>query len=255
MSATVPVTIVIPVLNEAHQIAECVRGCAWADEVIIADAGSTDGSIDLARAAGAMVLERTGPGIGKQRNQGFARARNEWIFSLDADERFTPELIAEVAAVVAAPRHAVYRVRRRNFWLGHEQTRGGWGRDWVDRLHRRTHRYTETWLHEHLEPVADTGELRGTLIHHPYRDLRHQVDKMNAYAELRARDLWEKGRRAHWWDLVLRPAWRFVKAYLLGGGILEGRYGLVRSGLGAYTAFLKYVNLWDFERTRRGSGG
>lgn len=251
MPAKIPVTVVIPVLNEGRQIAECVRDSLWADEVLVADGGSTDDTVAQARAAGATVIEGTGPGTGKQRNQAFERARNAWIFSLDADERFSPELIAEIAAVVAAPAHAAYRVRRRNFWLGHEQTRGGWGRDWVDRLHRREHRYVEARPHDHLEPIADTGELRGTLLHHPYRDLRHQLDKMNRYAELGALDLWNAGRRASWWDLAIRPLWRFVKAWILGGGILEGRYGLTRSALGAYTAFLKYANLWAFERTRR----
>jgi glycosyltransferase involved in cell wall biosynthesis len=251
MTAKVPVTVVIPVLNEGHQIADCVRGCLWADEVLVADGGSTDGSIEAARAAGAVVLEGTGPGTGKQRNQAFEKARNAWIFSLDADERFTSELIAAIGAAVAAPRHAAYRVRRRNFWLGHEQRRGGWGRDWVDRLHKREQRYVEARPHDHLEPIADTGELDGTLLHHPYRDLRHQLDKMNRYAELGAIDLWNAGRRASWTDLAINPLWRFIKAYFLGGGMLEGRYGLTRSILGAYTAFLKYAALWSFERTRK----
>ena len=252
MTSKVPITIVIPVLNEAHQIEECVRGSLWADEVLVADGGSTDGTIEKARAAGATVLEGTGPGTGKQRNQAFERARHPWILSLDADERFSPELIVEIGEVVKAPTRAAYRIRRRNFWLGHEQTRGSWGRDWVDRLHRKEHRYVEARPHDHLEPIADTGSLRGTLIHHPYRDLRHQLDKMNRYAELGALDLWKVGRRASWWDLAFRPCWRFIKAWIIGGGILEGRYGLTRSVLGAYTAFLKYAFLWSFERTPRG---
>ena len=252
MTSKVPITIVIPVLNEAHQIEECVRGSLWADEVLVADGGSTDGTIEKARAAGATVLEGTGPGTGKQRNQAFERARHPWILSLDADERFSPELIVEIGEVVKAPTRAAYRIRRRNFWLGHEQTRGSWGRDWVDRLHRKEHRYVEARPHDHLEPIADTGSLRGTLIHHPYRDLRHQLDKMNRYAELGALDLWKVGRRASWWDLAFRPCWRFIKAWIIGGGILEGRYGLTRSVLGAYTAFLKFAFLWSFERTPRG---
>ncbi len=252
MPTNVPVTVVIPVLNEGHQIAECVRDSLWADEVIVADGGSTDDTVAQARAAGATVIEGTGPGTGKQRNQAFEKARNAWIFSLDADERFSPELIAGIAEAVRAPTHAAYRIRRRNFWLGHEQTRGSWGRDWVDRLHRRDHRYVEARPHDHLEPIADTGDLRGTLLHYPYRDLTHQLQKMTRYGELGALDLWNAGRRARWTDIAVNPLWRFVKAYLLGGGILEGRYGLVRSALGAYTAFLKYAYLWSFERDRDG---
>ena len=101
-----PVTIVIPTLNEADQIADCVRQVAWADEIIVADAGSTDGTVELAREAGALVLEQTGPTIAAQRNAAIARARNNWIFALDADERFTDELRTELAATLAGGSHS-----------------------------------------------------------------------------------------------------------------------------------------------------
>lgn len=212
MPPKVPVTVVIPVLNEAHQIEECVRGCLWADEVLVADGGSTDATVTQARAAGARVIEGIGPGISRQRNHACDEARFDWIFSVDADERFTPELIAEIAELIRAPRHSAYRVRRRNFWMGHEQTRGGWGRDWVVRFHQRELRYVQDGPHDHLAPSGDIGELTGTLLHHPYRDLRHQLDKMNRYAELGAIDLWNAGRRARWTDLAINPLWRFFKA-------------------------------------------
>lgn len=249
--AKVPVTIVIPVLNEGHQIAECVAQCLWADEVLIADGGSTDGTPDKARGAGATVLATPGPGTGRQRNQAFAQARNEWIFSLDSDERFTPELVDEIRATVAAPTHATYRVRRRNIWEGREQTRGGWARDWVDRLHKRDHPWVEVRPHDHLQPSDDVGTLTGTLIHYPYRDLTHHLQKLTRYGELGALELWNAGKRASFATILVNPAWRFFKGYFLGGGIFEGRYGLVRCLLGAYTAFVKYAYLWSFERTRR----
>jgi glycosyltransferase involved in cell wall biosynthesis len=107
---SLPVTIVIPTLNEADQIADCVQQVAWADEVIVADAGSTDGTVSLARQAGALVLERIGPTIAAQRNTAIARARNPWIFALDADERFTNELREELAATLPNPQHRACRV-------------------------------------------------------------------------------------------------------------------------------------------------
>src|SRR5215208_4531139 len=116
----VPLTVVIPTLNEADQIAECMRGAAWADEVIVADAGSADATVSLARELGARVLERTGPTIAAQRNLAIASARNHWILALDADERITEELREEISRVLRAPSHAAYRIRRRNFYLGKE---------------------------------------------------------------------------------------------------------------------------------------
>ena len=251
MTAPVPLTIVIPTRNESAQIAELVRSLSWAGEVIVADGGSEDASVALAREAGARVLEQTGPTIAAQRNAAIQAASHEWVFALDADERITDPLRAELAEVVAHPQRRAYRVRRRNFYLGHELTRGHWGRDWVTRLFTRDQRFVERRVHESLEQVDDPGQLNGLLLHTPYRDLSHQLEKMERYASWGALDLFDKGERASWWDLAGRPAARFIRAWLLQGNIMDGRFGLATSLLGAYGTFLKYAHLWALERAER----
>ena len=248
----VPLSVVIPVLDEGGRIGECVRRLAWADEVLVADGGSRDGTVAEARGAGATVLERTGPTIAAQRNAAIAVARNPWVFALDADEEIPDPLRDELAGVVAAPAHPVYKVRRQNFYLGRELTRGHWGRDWVIRLFPRERRYVERRVHEGLEHVRDPGTLHAPLVHVPYRDLGHQVEKMNRYARWGAEDMFERGERARLWDLGGRPLSRFLRAYLLQGGCLDGRFGFVTSVLGGWTAFLKYAHLWDLERREKG---
>jgi glycosyltransferase involved in cell wall biosynthesis len=240
-----PLTVVIPTLNEATQIAECVRGLGWAGEVIVVDAGSEDGTAGAARAAGARVLAGAAPGIAVQRNAGIAAATNEWVFALDADERVGPDLAAELAAVIAAPRHEAYRVKRRNLFYGRVLRRGHWGRDWVVRLFRRDRRFGGKTAHPGLQGATDFGALAHELEHTPYRDLRHHLEKMIAYSRMSAADLAAGGRRASWSDLTLRPAFRFWREYLLHGSVLDGRLGVIHAGVSAVGVFLKYAFLWE----------
>jgi len=253
MVARTPVSIVIPTRNEALQIGECVRGLAWAGEVIVVDGASADGTAESARAAGARVLNgaRAGTGgqtIAAQRNAGIAAAAHEWVFALDADERIGPELAAELAATVAAPAHEAYAVRRRNVFLGRTITRAGWGEDWVVRLFRRERRFVERRVHEGLEPVADVGRLGAPLEHVPYRDLSHYLQKLDRYATWAAEDLAARGRRPRLSDLLFRPPARFARMYLLQLGVLDGWRGAVLCGLAAVSVFLKYARLWERSR-------
>lgn len=244
-----PLTVVIPTLNEAGQIAECVRGLAFAKEVIVVDAGSSDGTTAVAQAAGARVLNGVA-GIAAQRNAGIEAASTEWIFALDADERIAPALAAELAQVVVAPRHEAYRVKRRNLFHGQVLRRGHWGRDWVVRLFRRDRRFGGMTAHPGLEiPQGEQGELTNELDHMPYRDLRHHIDKIITYGRMSAADLAAQGRRASWSDVTLRPAFRFWRDYLLHGSILDGRLGVIHAGMSAASVFFKYAFLWERQRS------
>jgi len=246
-----PLTVVIPTLNEAAQIGDCVRHLSWVGEVIVADGRSNDGTGDTARAAGAKVIATDAPTIAAQRNAAIAQAAHDWVFALDADERIGPALAGELAAVVAAPRHEAYSVRRRNFYLGREMRHAGWGNNWTVRLFRRNRRFIERRVHEGLEPVSDVGRLAAPMEHRPYRDLAHHWRKLTLYAAWGAEDLAENGRRARLGDLLLRPPFTFFRAYVLQRGFLEGWRGAVLSGLAAVSVFLKYARLWELKSPPR----
>jgi len=249
----VPLTIVVPARDEGERIAEFIHLHDWADEIIVADNGSSDDTAERARMAGAKVIDAGGRTIAGARNAGADAARHEWILALDADERVSTLLREELPRLLTAISASAYEVRRRNLYLGREQRRGSWGRDWIVRLYRREHRFIDTPVHEKLEPVADTGTLAGEIDHDPYRDLSHHMAKMDRYARWGAEQLWKEGKRATAFDLAVRPLWRFIKAYFLGLSILDGKFGLVTSMLGAQTAFMKYVHLWAMTRPSRSS--
>jgi (heptosyl)LPS beta-1,4-glucosyltransferase len=241
----IPITVVMPTLNEASRLPRALSKLDWADEVIVVDGGSTDESADLARAGGARVLVLAGRTIGAQRNAGITAARNHWILALDADEEVTPELRASLDDLAAhsPAEHSAFRVRSRNWHLGRELRFGPWGRDWKVRVFSRDRRYTDARVHEHLDALDDVGTLDGTLLHHPYRDLSHQVAKIAKYAQWAAQDLQARGRRATIWDLLSRPAWRFARDYFVYSGWRDGRAGFIVSSVSAFSVFLKYACL------------
>jgi len=241
----VAISVVMPTLNEARGIEETLADLGWADDVIVVDGGSTDDTAGIARRAGARVIVQPGVTIAEQRNAGIAVARHEWVLALDADERVSPELRESLTRLAGSPRgaQAAFRVRSRNWHLGRELRHGPWGRDWKVRVFSRDQRYGVQWVHEHLEHLSNVGTIDGVLLHRPYRDLSHQVLKIATYASWAARDLRKRGRRAHVWDLLTRPAWRFARDYVFLSGWRDGAAGFVVAWVSAFSVFLKYACL------------
>ncbi|HEY6827001.1 MAG TPA: glycosyltransferase family 2 protein [Gemmatimonadaceae bacterium] len=245
MSERIPITVVIATLNEAPRLGAALDTVRWADEVIVADAGSTDNTADIARSAGARVLTVAGKTIGAQRNAAIAGARNPWILALDADEAVTPELKESLARVASGPLRtgAAFRVRSRNWHLGTELRHGPWGRDWKVRVFSSDQRYTAHRVHERLQNLEHVEPLPGDLLHHPYRDLQHHVMKVAKYSRWAADDLRARGRRTTPVDVLVRPFWRFVRDYVVFGGWRDGRAGFVVSVVSAFSVFCKYATL------------
>jgi glycosyltransferase involved in cell wall biosynthesis len=253
VSARTPVSIVIPTLNEGSRIGIAVADLSWADEVIVVDGGSTDDTVRRAEVAGARVLVLRGETIAAQRNVGIEAARNRWILSLDVDEHVTMQLRAEIGQIVAdrIPTRAAYRMKFRNYYLGRELRYGPWGRDWHVRLFTRERRYVCHRVHERLDAIEDVGTLTGTVVHHPYQDLEHHVMKIVKYARWGADDLYARGRRAGLWEMTARPAWRFVRDFIVFSGWRDGLTGFVAATLNAFAAFLKYAFLFARSRSPR----
>lgn len=240
------VSVVIPTLNEAAQIARAISDLSWADEVVVIDGGSVDGTAQIAEEAGARVLVLRDHTIGAQRNAGIAAARNRWVLALDADERVSAQLRAELFTVIAGsnPTHAAYRMKFLNHYLGRELRHGPWGRDWHVRLFTNERRFETHRVHEALEKIDDVGTLTGPIIHYPYRDVAHHVTKIVKYSKWGAEDMRARGRKAGLWELAMRPAWRFVRDFFFFSGWRDGVVGFIAAALSAFAAFLKYAFLF-----------
>ncbi|TFZ05092.1 glycosyltransferase family 2 protein [Ramlibacter rhizophilus] len=248
-------SITIITRNEAANISECVRSCRFADEVVVVDCGSTDRTVELARAEGAQVHEMDWAGDGPQKNRAIDRASGDWFFSLDADERITPELAREIRAAIEQGEADGYRVPRLSMFAGRFIRHGGWRPDYTERLARRGRaRYTDHLLHARLAIQGRTGTLRESIVHYSYPTLDSVVDKLGRYSSAGALDMRQRGRRGSFGRAVGHGAWAFIRTYLLRLGFLDGRWGFMLAVFNAETTYYRYLKLWLMDPAPHGAG-
>ncbi|MFV0282466.1 MAG: glycosyltransferase family 2 protein [Castellaniella sp.] len=239
-------SVIIITRNEAGHIGECLDSVAFADEIIVLDSGSTDATCEIARARGARVeISPDWPGFGPQKNRALALATSDWVLSIDADERVTPELALAIQQAVRAPDAQAYRIARLSNFCGRWIRHSGWWPDHVVRLFMREEgRFTDAAVHEHVEVRGRTQTLPGHFLHYPYASLEVFIDKINRYSTEAARSAFERGRRT----TVLGPfghgVWTFVRHYVLRRGFLDGWQGLVLAGMAGTGSFYRYVKLY-----------
>jgi len=241
------VTATVITFNEAANIQAALASLSWADEIIVVDSESTDDTVAIARRYTDRVFVRPWPGYIAQKNFAAEQARHDWIFSLDADERVTPELAGEIKAVLASPSGvAGYRVPRVTFHLGRWMRSTDWYPDYQLRLYdRRRARWTGRHVHESVKADGPVQDLRGELQHFAYRDLAHHFQTMDRYTTLAARQMFEDGRRAGFFALMVHPPAAFFRNYILRGGFKDGVPGLIVSAMNARYVGLKFAKLWE----------
>jgi len=243
------VSAVVIAFNEEANLRACLESLAFCDEVVVVDSRSADRTVEIARSLGARVIERDWPGYIEQKNFALAQAQHRWALSLDADERVTPALRAEIEAALsdAAPSHAGFLVNRRTFHLGRFLDHGEWRPDWKLRLVDRERRPEWRGLnpHDHLYVDGPVRRLEGDLDHYSYRDLAQHVDTVNRFTTISAESLDRAGRGAAVARMLLQPPFDFFRSYVLRRGFLDGLPGLVAAIVSAFYVFLKYAKLWE----------
>jgi glycosyltransferase involved in cell wall biosynthesis len=241
------VTATVITRNESANIAAALESLRWADEIVVVDSESTDSTVEIARRYTDRVIVRPWPGYVAQKNFAAGQASYDWIFSLDADERVTPELAAEVRALLSAlPAAAGYRIPRVAFHCGRWIRSTDWYPDHQLRLYDRRHAlWTGRLVHESVRADGPVSRLHGEIQHYAYRDLAHHLQTMDRYTTLAARQMFEDGRRASWIDVLITPRLTFFRNYVLRGGFRDGMAGLVVSVMNAYYVGLKFAKLWE----------
>jgi glycosyltransferase involved in cell wall biosynthesis len=241
-------TVLIPCKDERRHIRECIESVrSLADEILVADSGSTDGTLEIVRDLGCRVIERNYINSANFKNWAIPQARHGWVLVVDADERVTPALAAEIRRLLATePRHDAYELRRDLFFLGHRINHCGVSHNYLVRLFRRDEcRYQQRRVHADVEvPSGNIGRLGQRMLHYTALDIDHFLAKQQRYSTWAALDAYEAGKRISLLKMLVHTPLRFAQLYLFRGGWLDGRAGLVVCGIMAYYTFLKDAKLW-----------
>ncbi len=276
------VSVLIPTLNEERNIAECLASVAWADDVVVVDSGSRDRTCEIARAAGARVVDFKWNGqFPKKKNWALENVtwKHEWVLILDADERILPELAAEIQAEVKQPRADGYFINRRFIFLDQWIKHCGYYPSWNLRLFKhRIARYEkmhssdtgsgDNEVHEHPELKGVSAHLKHDMLHYAYPDIFTWMEKHNRYSNWEARVEVEGSapagashigshlsarRRLREWSrrMPLRPALRFFYSYVLKLGFLDGRAGFIFCRLLATYEMLNVYKAYELRSRRK----
>lgn len=239
------------VQNAAAMLPACLASVPFADEIIVVDSGSSDDTARCATGLGARVVQREWMGFGRQKQFAVGQARNDWVLCLDADECVSTELARSISAALEAPVSPVYRMRRRNRFLGRWLRHGEGYPDWCTRLFdRKNAAWSDDVVHEKVLYAVTPGTLSGDLLHESAGDLGTYLEKQYRYSELAAQQLFKRGRSAGALHLILSPLVRFTKFYVLRLGFLDGVPGLVHTSIGCIASFTKYARLIELQRAK-----
>jgi glycosyltransferase involved in cell wall biosynthesis len=246
------ISVTLITFNEAEHLEAAIESVRWADEIVVVDSGSTDATLEIARRMATRVEVRDWPGYAAQKNYAASLAVHDWILSLDADERVTPELAVWLEAWRQTdPEAAGYRIPRVSWYLDRWIRSTDWYPDLQLRLYdRRRGHWTPTRVHESVRVDGAVALATGELQHRPYSAVSDHLQRIDQYTTLAALDLQDRGVRVTTLALLVHPLAAFLRNYLLRGGIRDGRTGLTVSMLNTYYVLLKLVKLLELENGR-----
>jgi glycosyltransferase involved in cell wall biosynthesis len=252
-SPKIPITVFTLTFNEARQLRAVMESVKWADEIIVVDSFSTDGTVEIAREYGAKIISEKFCGFGKLRNFALDAAKHDWILSIDSDERCTPELMEEIRRELGkGPSCDAYHVPRKSHFLGHWIRHCGWYPDYRQPqfFNRKKMHYADELVHETYVLDGRLGYLKQHALQYPWDTLEIAAGKLQRYSTLMARRYDEEGKKASLFKILVNPVVMFWKTYVHKLGFLDGSHGLILAGLYGYYTFLKHAKLWELQKTR-----
>jgi glycosyltransferase involved in cell wall biosynthesis len=248
-------TVIVITQNEAHNIEACLRSVHFADQIVVLDSGSTDETVHLAQKLGAEVsINSQWLGFGVQKNRALAFANSDWVLSLDADERLSVELQAEIQKVLLHPVADAYCFPRLSSYCGQYILHSGWYPDPVIRLFRRgAARFSDDIVHEKLVVQGSVSQLRNRLLHESFPNFETVLNKIDRYSTAGAQSLLGKGNSSSFPKALGHGMWAFFRTYFLQMGFLDGWMGLALAISNAEGTYYRYLKLWLLLLDRKAS--
>jgi glycosyltransferase involved in cell wall biosynthesis len=246
-------TAIIPTGNEIHNIEAVLNSVSFADEILVVDSLSTDGTYEKAIELGAKAIRRDYEYSASQKNWAIPQAKHEWILLVDADERVTEALKNEILELLENPEEGVvaYWIGRLNHFMGEPVHYSGWRNDAVIRLFKRDFcKYQDKHVHAEIITNGSVGKLKNKLHHNTYINFDKYIEKMNRYATWQAKDYDKKTGKLTPYHFIIKPFWGFFKHYIVQSGFRDGVVGLTIGYIQGYVIFMRYVKLWLLRRNR-----
>jgi glycosyltransferase involved in cell wall biosynthesis len=238
--------------NEADNIGECLDCVAWCDERIVVDCGSTDRTVEIARGRGARVEIHPWQGFGPQKNFALSMASGDWVLSIDADERVTPQLAEAIRTALADSRADGFEFPRRTFFCGREMRHSGWSPDYVLRLFRRGKaRFDDAVVHERVICGGPVRRLDQPLMHYSVWRLEDALSRMDRYSTASAQAIVAAGRNVSFMAGIGHGLISFLRTYLLKAGFLDGAEGFLLAVANAEGSYYRYMKAWLAMRARK----
>ncbi len=238
--------------NEEANIKRCLESVKWADEIIVVDSGSTDGTLEICKNYHCKIIETGWLGFGRTKQIGVNAATNNWILSIDADEEVSDKLKDKILELVQSTQFHAFNIKRVSYYLKKRIQYSGWQTDYPLRLFNKKYgNFNDASVHE---SVVIDGEnisiIQSLLYHYPFPTINSHIDKINHYSQLGAQKLFDKGKRTTLIYAVLSGIVKFIKMYLIKKGFLDGKEGFILAILSGFSSTLKYFKLWSLWKAK-----
>jgi len=240
------ISVIVTTWNVESKIRDCIESIKWADEVLVVDSFSKDDTVKICRELGCRILQHAYKSYSAQNNWAIPQAKHPWVLIWDSDEICPPELRDEIIQEMKNPRYAGYTIQRRSYFFGRWIKYSGWQKDRPTRLfHRDRGRFIIRQVHPMVELDGPVGHFKNPLLHYPYENLESWMERFHRYARWSAHNASERGDKPTLVNLSLRPLARFLRAYILKRGFLDGKQGFIIAMFSMFSVFMRYLYLQE----------